>query len=83
MRFNMVTPELLSLTATWSIKYTNPITGRIEYPIENKLLDEIIRIITEDSYIFGTISEEADSKLYKLALMMKQYDVEAAIEALN
>lgn len=63
----------------WFDKYYNDETRCYEYPIKNKLLDEIIKTY----YSQCPSSPYWKSTLYRVMMLQNQYDIEVSIEALN
>lgn len=71
--------KLFSSVNDWFDKYYNIETRRHEYPVKNKLLDEIFKTY----YSQDPGSPYWKSTLYRIIILQNQYDVEASIEALN
>lgn len=71
--------NLFSSVNAWFDKYYNDKSRRYEYPIKNKLLDEIFE--TYHSQSPG--SPYWKSTLSRIIMLQNQYDVEAAIESLE
>ena len=71
--------KLFSSVNVWFDKYYNDKSRCHEYPIKNKLLDEIFE--TYHSQSPG--SPYWKSTLYRVMMLQNQYDIEVSIEALN
>lgn len=73
--------NLMNSVSTWFDKFYNAEKQEHEYPVKNKLFDELFDTYKHAQH-YVVSSHNFESALHKVSMLQEQYDIATSIEAL-